>query len=546
MQRIGMGQTGVAVSRRPFLAFGIVVLAAFMDMLDVSVLNVVIPVIQHDLGATYAAGQWFLVAYILAFSMVLVTGGRLGDVYGRKRVFLIGVAGFTLASLACGLAPSAPLLIIARLVQGGFGALMVPQVLALLQVIFPPGRRGTAFIIYGGVINLAQLSGPILGGFLATYDLFGLGWRPIFLVNVPIGVLVLVGVGLLLRESRSEDPLRVDGLGVVLASLAGGLFVFPLLQGRELGWPAWVLACLAVSLILLAVFVWWQGRLGHQALVPLSLFRRRSFSAGAVLIMLTFSGLTSAWLIIVWHTQIGLGWTALRTGLSMLGWVVGICLFGVIAVTRAERVGRRLVGIGMLTLAVGMAAVSLVIGWRGPDLTPWQLFAVMFIVGCGMGLVIPILVNVVLGEVPRRDAGVAGGVATAVMQFAAAIGVVVVSLIFFGLLSSGANTQVNAVEPGLRAELAQAGVATADQNDVVAAVRRCVIARTGVGNPFDTPRQCGAPELDRTPARQAVATATRLDFGWATSRTLWYQVAAMLLGLALTPLLPRHAAPAEN
>ncbi|MDH6579501.1 MFS transporter [Kitasatospora sp. MAP5-34] len=529
-----------AIPRGAWPALLVVLFAAFMDMLDLSIAVVAAPAIQRDLHAGYAAAQWFVAAYALAFAVLLIPGGRLGDIYGRKRVFLIGVAGFTLASACCALAPSAGVLIAARFVQGGFGALMVPQVLAVLQLLFPPARRGAAFAVYGTVMNLAQLAGPVLGGFLATDNLLGLGWRAIFLINVPVGVLVLAGTMLLLPESRSEVPLRIDLTGVLLVALLSGLLVYPLQQGRAAGWPAWMLVALASVLPLALLIAWHQGRSGPQrALIPVALFRQRSFTSGMVQLLLVYAALLSQQMPVIWETQIGLGWSALKTGCAMTGWVLGVCLFGVPAVSLAPRIGRALLAAGCVLVSGATLLLSVVIGHD--PLGFWPLFGCLTAIGCGLGLIVPILINLVLAGVPRRDAGSGAGLANAAVYLASAAGVGLIGLVFFGLLGTGGAAHARAQEPALRATLTADGTSTAAQDAAVAGLRRCVVERTGALDPYAVPAGCRDGQADGV-AAPAVRAAMRADFADAASRSLRWPAGAFLVVLLLTPLLPRPAA----
>jgi len=230
---------GEGVDPRRWLTLIILLLAAFMNLLDVSIVNIAIPSIQRDLHASYSDVQWALAGYTLAYALVLITGGRLGDTFGRKRLFLIGVSGFTIMSALCGAAQSPGQLIAFRVVQGAMGAIMVPQVLAVIQVIFPPAERIKALAGFGVTAGLGTVSGPLIGGLLIQHNLFGLGWRPIFLINVPVGILAVIASAVLVRESRSPSPPKLDPVGVVLVSAALLLLLYPLVQGRQLGWPGW-------------------------------------------------------------------------------------------------------------------------------------------------------------------------------------------------------------------------------------------------------------------------------------------------------------------
>src|SRR4051794_193042 len=221
-------------------ALAVVLTAECMDLLDGTILNVAMPSIRDDLGGSYSAIQWIIAAYALAFAVGLITGGRLGDVYGRRQMFLLGTAGFTLASGLCALAPSVHVLIGCRVLQGAAAAIMIPQGLGLIREMFPREELAAAFGIFGPVIGLSAVLGPILGGFLVHADLLGTGWRAVFLVNLPLGVAALLGASVLLPESRSAHAPRLDLVGTLLAGAAMLLLVYPLVQGRDLDWPAWV------------------------------------------------------------------------------------------------------------------------------------------------------------------------------------------------------------------------------------------------------------------------------------------------------------------
>src|SRR4029077_16139604 len=230
---------GEGADPRRWLTLTILLLAAFMNLLDVSIVNIAIPSIQRDLHASYADVQWALAGYTLAYALVLITGGRLGDTFGRKRLFLIGVTGFAVMSALCGAAQAAARLIAFRVMQGAMGAIMVPQVLAVIQVIFPPAERIKALAGFGVTAGLGAISGPLIGGRLIKHNRWGLGWRPIFLINVPVGIIAVAASAVLVRESRSPSPPRLDPVGVGLITAARLCVLHPLVQVRQLGWPAW-------------------------------------------------------------------------------------------------------------------------------------------------------------------------------------------------------------------------------------------------------------------------------------------------------------------
>ncbi|QMU78152.1 MFS transporter [Streptacidiphilus sp. PB12-B1b] len=527
--------------RRAWCTFAVVLFASFMDMIDLGIVSVAVPSVQRSLHADYDTAQWFVAAYALAFAVMLIPGGRLGDLYGRKRVFQIGVTGFTLTSAACALAPSAGALIAARFVQGGFGALMVPQVLAVLQVLFPAARRGPALAAYGTVLNLAQLSGPVLGGVLTTDNVFGLGWRAIFLVNVPVGILVVAGTALLLPEYRSDRGAGLDPVGVLLVALLSVLVIYPLQQGRAAGWPVWMIAALVAALPTGLLFVRHQHRTGPAALVPPTLFRSRVFMAGIALLLLVYSGICAEQMIVIWETQVGLGWPALRTGEATIGWVLGLGLLGGPVVGLAQRFGRRLLTAGCLVVAVGSAALGR--SMAHDDLRFWPLFGWLTVIGLGLGLVVPILIDLVLSGIPRRDAGGGAGVANAVVYLSSAIGIGVIGLIFFGQVAAGGAAHARAEQPRLGAALRSAGVAPGPAAADGAAFDRCVHDRADSLDPYRLPADCLAGPAAEPLVARSVTTALRTDFGDAAGTGLWYPVAAFLVALLLIRLLPPSSAP---
>ncbi|HEY8482558.1 MAG TPA: MFS transporter [Spirillospora sp.] len=430
------------VDPRRWGALAIVLLAVFMDLVDITVVMVAAPVIQDDLGAANAAVQWIIAAYALGLGLLLITGGRLGDIFGRKRLFLTGVAGFTAASAACGLAQSIGMLIAARAVQGAAAAMMVPQVLATIQVVFPREERPKALGMYGAVNGLAAAAAPIVAGLLVGNDVFGLAWRSVFWVNVPIGVATLVGAGALMRESRSPRPPRLDLPGVALVTVALLLVLYPLIQGSELGWPVWVWPVMGAAVPVFAVFALLQARRergGGQPLVSMSLFRSRSFVAGLAVTVAMFSSITALFLVLTLQLQQGHGFSALRVGLTFLAWPVGLGVTSGLAVRMAATAGRRLLAVGAFALTVAMLLLIGAIAMAGDDLSAWHLLPGLGLGGIGFGLVAPILVDIVLSAVPTEDAGAASGVVNTVIQVAGATGVAVVGALFTTLLDDGAD-----------------------------------------------------------------------------------------------------------
>src|ERR1700744_5948235 len=241
------------------IALIIVSFAFVMDLLDTTIVNVAIPTIQTSLTASYSSIQWIVAGYSLTFAVLLITGGRMGDVFGYKKLFMIGVAGFTLASLLSGCAWDSGVLIAARLLQGAMAALMVPQVMSLMQVMYPPHERGGIMGIFGALAGVAASLGPVIGGVLIHFNIAALDWRPIFLINVPVGIFAFCAAIKYLPDGKSPHPLKLDIVGTVIIMAAMFLLVFPLIEGRDLGWPAWTFAMMASALPVLALFAWWQA-----------------------------------------------------------------------------------------------------------------------------------------------------------------------------------------------------------------------------------------------------------------------------------------------
>jgi EmrB/QacA subfamily drug resistance transporter len=428
-----------ALDPRRWLAFGVLLVAAIMDIVDATIVNVALSSVQGDLGASGAELEWLVAAYTLPFAVGLIAGGRLGDVFGRRRVFLVGVGGFTLASVLCGIAQTPEALIAARVIQGAMAALMVPQVLSTITAAFPPEERAKAYGIFGASIGMATVGGPLLGGALVEADLFGLSWRPIFLINVPVGIATFVAAALLVRETRAARGTRIDLAGMGLVTLALLALVYPLVQGHELGWPGWTFAVMAAAVPAAAAFAFHQarrGRDGRDPLVPLALFRQRAFTGGVLTGLTFFSGVAGFFLTTTIALQQGLDKSPLETAATYLPWSVGIMAASGASVQLAPRLGRRLITGGSLTMAAGMGAMLVAVS---ADATPgaWTLAPGLLLGGLGMGMVAPTLMDVILGGVRGRDAGSASGVVNTAMQVGGALGVAVVGAVFFGALPDG-------------------------------------------------------------------------------------------------------------
>ncbi|WP_405570438.1 MFS transporter [Streptomyces sp. NBC_01167] len=425
-----------ASDRRRWIALAIVMTAAFMDLVDVTIVNIAIPSIERDLGASFGAIQWITAGYALAFAAGLITGGRLGDIYGRKRLFLIGITGFTLASALCGFAANEEMLVASRLLQGATAALMVPQVLAIIHATFPAHERGKVFGMFGAVIGLGAVSGPLLGALLTQWNLFGLEWRPIFLINLPVGIAGLILGRKYITESRAPKALRLDLIGVVLVTLGLLMLIYPLTRGRELGWPLWGHLCMAGSLLVFGAFVAYEKhktRRDGSPLVELSLFRVKSFAAG-IAVQLTF-GIVCGVFFLVWtlYMQIGLGWSPLRAGLTGVPFSIAVSAAAGISVQKlVPRFGRKVLQAGAVTMAAGMLLYIWEAGRYGTAIHSWQMMLPLVVMGLGMGLIVAPLTDAVLSDVPHEHAGSASGLINTTMQMGNALGLGLVSVVFFG------------------------------------------------------------------------------------------------------------------
>ncbi|MEV0783280.1 MFS transporter [Streptomyces sp. NPDC050423] len=427
-----------ASDRRRWFALAIVMTAAFMDLVDVTIVNIAIPSIQRDTGATFSSIQWITAGYALAFAAGLITGGRLGDIYGRKRLFLIGIGGFTVASALCGFAANPEMLVVSRILQGATAALMVPQVLSIVHATFPAHERGKVFGLFGAIVGLGAVSGPLLGALLTEWNIAGLEWRPIFLINLPVGIAGLILGRKFITESKAPKALRLDLIGVALVTAGMLMLIYPLTRGEELGWPLWGYLSMAGSLVVFVVLVLFERSKASRdgsPLVELSLFRVKSFAAG-IAVQLTFGvGLGIFFLVWTLYMQQGLGWSALRAGTTGIPFSVAVSFAAGISVQKlVPRFGRKVLQAGALLMAAGLLLYIWESDRYGMGITPWQMALPLVVMGIGMGLIVAPLADAVLSEVPKEHSGSASGLFNTVQQMGNALGLALVSVIFFGAI----------------------------------------------------------------------------------------------------------------
>jgi EmrB/QacA subfamily drug resistance transporter len=441
--------------RRTFILV-ILLFGAFMDILDTMIINIAIPSIQSGLQAGSSAAQWTVNAYILGLAMMIITGGRAGDILGRKKMFMLGVAGFTIFSAFSGLAATINILIFSRAMQGIMAAIMIPQVLSYIQVLFAPKERAGALGAYGGVSAFATVGGPMLAAFLIKINLFRLGWRTIFLINIPVGVFIFIAAAIVLTESKSINPLRVDIPGTFMAMASLIMLLYPLIQGNSLGWPIWAYISIAVSLIvgiLLIAYEKHRMKMNQSPLIALNLFQFKSFIGGVSVSTLIMIAMSGYFLAFTFYLQMGLHFTPLRAALTALPFSVMVPAMSGFSVMKLAPIhGRKVVVLGLISLALGLACVEFVMHGAGTSLSNWQLLPGLLIGGAGMGMVVAPLIDFSIAEVPGQDAGSASGILNMMQQVGSSIGIAIVGTIFFNSIGSSLTRahEINGFAMGIR------------------------------------------------------------------------------------------------
>ena len=422
-------------SRRAWLALTVLMAGSFMSLLDTTIVNVALPTIQQGLGASESTLAWIISGYALAFGLVLIPAGRIGDRFGHKWVFFTGLLVFTGASLWAGLAQDEAHLIVSRVVQGLGGGIFFPAVTAFIQLMFPPMKRGRAFAILGAVIGVSSALGPIVGGLLIEAIGEDTGWRWIFVINLPIGILALVAAVVLLPAGAEGKKLSTDVVGLVL--LAGSLvaILVPLIQGQDEGWPLWTYLSLAGGVVLLVLFAFWERSVvarGQEPLVPPHLFSHKAFTGGVILALVYFAAFTSIFFAISLLWQAGLGHSALESGLVSVPFAVG----SIVGASQSDRLAQRL-GRTVLSIGVGLLSVGLIALWLllllvpTADLTNWLLLGPLLVAGFGSGLFIAPNNRFIIATVDRAEAGAASGVIGTMQRIGSAIGIAVIGSILF-------------------------------------------------------------------------------------------------------------------
>ena len=555
---------GAGLTRRGrTIALWVVLLAFFMDLLDTTIVNVAIPSIQENLGASYSSIQWIVAGYSLTFALFLITGGRLGDIFGYKRLFLLGISGFIVASALSGFAGSTEFLIGARLLQGFFAAMMVPQILSTIQVMYTTTeeRQGVS-AFYGALAGIATVGGPILGALLITSNAFGFGWRTIFLVNVPVGIAAIVLAIIFLPDAKSPHPLRLDSLGVALVVIAMLMLMYPLIQGRELGWPAWTFISMAASILVFALFGWSQvakeKRDGSPLVVP-HLFLQRTFVAGVLVSGSFFAIVSGFFLIFTLFLQVGLGYSVLKAGLTGIPFSIGVSLSaGLSGPVLVPRFGRNIITAGPVVMAIGFALLIWTVNAFGGGVTPYELIPALVIAGLGMGFVVASVYPFILAQVPIKDAGSASGVINAVGQIGGAMGVAAIGVIFFGLIASQSANSAASITDQFRADLTAAGAPPTGLHSITNMFDACFVDRANAKDFGVLPQSCRdaidamKQQGEKQPAladsinklaQKYGAIANQHNFTSSITRTLVWEIGALVVIFFLSFALPRRPRP---
>jgi len=546
---------GNITKKRRGIALLIVSLAFVMDLLDATIINIALPSIQTSLGASFATIQWMVAGYILTFALLLITGGRMGDVFGYKKMFLVGIGGFTLASLFCGIAINPEMLVVARLIQGGMAALMVPQVMSLMQVMYKPHERTKVTGLFGMLGGLAATLGPILGGLLISANIFGLDWRPIFLINLPIGIGALIAGMKFLPSGKSPHPLRLDTIGTGILVIALSLLVFPLIQGRELGWPAWTFWMMAASLPVLGIFALYEKHKNNKDKSPLvepSLMKVKSFVRGLGLNTVAQAAMLGFFLTFTITLQAGLGFSVLNAAIIGIPTAIGIG-FAIAALSQKliPILGRYVITLGAVATAIGFCITAWVMNYFGTDVTGWYFIPGLLIGGLGLGSIMGTMFSVTLRDVDSAHAGSASGIMSAVQQMGGAIGVAIIGTIFFGQLAAGAPKAFDTVAPQLQQKLSAMQIPADTQQQIVNGSRICFSDLSAQNDHKEMPESCKQLQQGEAGGQvQAAVTeiakkANAKNFANAYNGGLIFSLAALAATFLLSFTLPRklHAVP---
>ncbi len=435
----GPAPAAFSPTRSRWLPLPVILAGTFMVVLDFFIVNVALPSMQAHLHASSGAIEWVVAGYGLTNAVFLITGARLGDRWGRVRVFTAGLALFTLASAGCGLAPNPEVLVFSRLAQGCASALLMPNVLAIIGVLYTGADRARALAAYGMSMGFAAASGQLIGGILVAANPAGLGWRSCFLINIPIGLLAVVAAPRAIPESRGQCA-SLDLGGTLLATLGLTAIVLPLVDGRAHGWPLWTWISLGLAPVLLGAFAVHQRRVarrGGTPLMPPELFGPRAFNVGLAAQLLFWAGQASFFLVLSLYLQLGRGMSALHSGLVFTILAAAYLATSMKAPALTVRHGRRVLAAGAGTLAVGHLTLVLTVAGVGVGGSVLALTPGLILVGAGMGLGITPLATLIMASAPQEHVGATSGVLSTMQNVGNAIGVSVIGVLFYGSVAHG-------------------------------------------------------------------------------------------------------------
>ncbi|GIN95256.1 MFS transporter [Siminovitchia terrae] len=417
---------------RRWYTLAVILLPILLNSLNTYMIQVALPLIQNSLNASFSDAQLIVTCFSLSLAVALIVSGKLGDIYGRRRLLLIGVSGFTLMAILGGLATSPTLLIAIRIVQGLAAALIQPQVLSMMQVNFLPREKGLVFSIYGALLGFGFAFGLTLGGILVNWNVFDLGWRTVFFFNVPFGILVLLCLPLL-PESHGNPTQRIDWTGTFFIMSGLFLLVYPLSEGQKQGWPHWIWGCLALSLLLLLAFIAVEihkQKCDDAPLVDLTIFKQRLFGVGMLSVVLIYLSMFSFFFILTYYLQFGLHFDAQATSLAFLPLGCGFFLTSLISSQVVDRWGMAVLKTGALVTASCCFFFVLLLRIDAMHLLQMPYMVLLLTYGMGLGLVTTPLTRVVLGTVPAENVGAGSGLFNTVMYLANSLGVALISILF--------------------------------------------------------------------------------------------------------------------
>ena len=424
-----------------WLVLTVVLIAEIMDLFDSTIVNVAGPTLAEKLGASNTDLQWVIGGYALALGSGLILGGRLGDRFGRRNMFLFGLAGFTIASVLCAAAPAVLALIVLRFIQGFLGAMLLPQGFGLIRESFPPQEFGKAFAAYGPAFGLGGILGPVIGGFIIQANIFDLGWRAVFLVNLPIGLISFIIAARFLPKTAADKSVKIDILGALLVIIASGMLVYPLIKGQEAGWPLWTYLMLVGSVVVFGLFALNENRTvkrGGTPLIDASIFKKRAYTFGLAGLGLYFAGFTGVYLILSLFLQFGERFTSAQAGLGNIPIALGSAIGGTISgAFLADKIGGRYtLQIGAVVQLIGVILLTAAVPSLS-NFTIWQMVPALVASGIGTGLIAAPIFDTILSTVDQSQSGSASGVLSAVQSVSSSVGVAIFGTVFFSFATQG-------------------------------------------------------------------------------------------------------------